>query len=128
MPAPKSLHVCSACGHESPRWSGQCPGCGEWNTLVEELRARPSGPSGRAGGQRAAGQAVKPVPLGSVAAAEHARLSTGIGELDNVLGGGLVPGSLVLIGGSPGVGKSTLTTMALANLVAAGRSTLYVSA
>ena len=69
-----------------------------------------------------------PVPLGSVAATEHSRLSTGIGELDNVLGGGLVPGSLVLIGGSPGVGKSTLTTMALANLVAAGRSTLYVSA
>ena len=63
-----------------------------------------------------------------MAAAEHARLSTGIGELDNVLGGGLVPGSLVLIGGSPGVGKSTLTTMALAHLVAAGRRTLYVSA
>jgi DNA repair protein RadA/Sms len=66
--------------------------------------------------------------LGSVSAQEHARLSTGIGELDNVLGGGLVPGSLVLIGGSPGVGKSTLTTMALANLTAAGRRTLYVSA
>ena len=65
---------------------------------------------------------------GSIAAADHARLSTGIGELDNVLGGGLVPGSLVLIGGSPGVGKSTLTTMALANLVAAGHRTLYVSA
>jgi DNA repair protein RadA/Sms len=68
------------------------------------------------------------VALRSVSAEEHARLSTGIGELDNVLGGGLVPGSLVLIGGSPGVGKSTLTTMALANLAAAGRSTLYVSA
>ncbi len=68
------------------------------------------------------------MPLGSVAAEDHSRLSTGIGELDNVLGGGLVPGSLVLIGGSPGVGKSTLTTMALANLVAGGRRTLYVSA
>jgi len=66
--------------------------------------------------------------LGSVSAQEHARLRTGIGELDNVLGGGLVPGSLVLIGGSPGVGKSTLTTMALANLTASGRRTLYVSA
>ncbi len=126
MAAAKTIHVCSACGHETPRWVGQCPGCGEWNTLVEELRARPTAVGGvRA--QRAAG-AVKPVVLGSVSAQEHARLSTGIGELDNVLGGGLVPGSLVLIGGSPGVGKSTLTTMALANLVAAGRSTLYVSA
>jgi DNA repair protein RadA/Sms len=68
------------------------------------------------------------VTLGSVAAEEHARLRTGIGELDNVLGGGLVPGSLVLIGGAPGIGKSTLTTMALANLIASGLKTLYVSA
>ncbi len=129
MPAARSVHVCSACGHESTRWVGQCPGCGEWNTLVEELRARPAIASSRPGarGQRAAG-GVTPVVLGSVSAQEHARLSTGIGELDNVLGGGLVPGSLVLIGGSPGVGKSTLTTMALANLTAAGRRTLYVSA
>jgi DNA repair protein RadA/Sms len=126
MAAAKSVHVCSACGHESPRWVGQCPGCGEWNTLVEELRARPVAAAG-ARGQRTA-SSVRPVALRSVSAQEHARLSTGIGELDTVLGGGLVPGSLVLIGGSPGVGKSTLTTMALANLVAAGRSTLYVSA
>ena len=126
MASSRSVHVCSACGHETPRWAGQCPGCGEWNTLVEELSARPAA-SGRATGPRASG-AVKPVALGSVAAEEHRRLSTGIGELDNVLGGGLVPGSLVLIGGSPGVGKSTLVTMALANLVAAGHRTLYVSA
>jgi DNA repair protein RadA/Sms len=129
MPGSKSVHVCSACGHESPRWAGQCAGCGEWNTLVEELRARPTGSGRGAGGSRgAAAPSVTPVPLGSIAATEHTRLSTGIGELDNVLGGGLVPGSLVLIGGSPGVGKSTLTTMALAHLVAAGRRTLYVSA
>src|SRR5271163_2726588 len=128
MPRASTVFVCSACGHESPRWSGQCPGCSEWNTLVEELRSRPSGASVRAGGQRAGGPSATPVPLGSIAAAEHTRLSTGIGELDNVLGGGLVPGSLVLIGGSPGIGKSTLTTMALAHLVAAGRRTLYVSA
>jgi DNA repair protein RadA/Sms len=125
--SPKSVHVCSACGHESPRWSGQCPGCDEWNTLVEETRSRPGG-SSRAAGQRTGSPGVTPVPLGSIAAEDHARLSTGIGELDNVLGGGIVPGSLVLIGGSPGVGKSTLTTMALANLVAAGHRTLYVSA
>ena len=69
-----------------------------------------------------------PVALGGCRGREETRLSTGIGELDNVLGGGIVPGSLVLIGGAPGIGKSTLTTMALANLVAAGRRTLYVSA
>jgi DNA repair protein RadA/Sms len=103
---------------------GQCPGCGEWNTLVEELRPRATAAGPRRGGARA----LKPVALGDVAAQEHERLSTGIGELDAVLGGGLVPASLVLIGGAPGIGKSTLTTMALANLLAAGRRTLYVSA
>ena len=77
---------------------------------------------------RGAGAAVVPVALADVAAQEEDRLRTGIGELDNVLGGGIVPGSLVLIGGAPGIGKSTLTTMALANMVAAGRRTLYVSA
>src|SRR5271157_4294299 len=126
-----SIHVCSACGHETPRWAGRCPGCGEWNTLAEEVRVRrPAGAAagaGRAGGASGAAPAV-PVALADVAAAEHDRLSTGIGELDNVLGGGIVPGSLVLLGGAPGIGKSTLTTMALANLVAAGRRTLYVSA
>ncbi len=126
-----TVHVCSACGHETPRWAGQCPGCGEWNTLVEEVRAPAARPSaGRgpraAGGARAG--AVRPVALGEVVAEEQQRLRTGIGELDNVLGGGIVPGSLVLIGGAPGIGKSTLTTMALANLVSAGRRTLYVSA
>jgi DNA repair protein RadA/Sms len=85
-------------------------------------------PRGRAGSRDAGPAAVKPIALGDVRAEEHVRLSTGIGELDNVLGGGIVPGSLVLIGGAPGIGKSTLTTMALANLVAAGRRTLYVSA
>src|SRR6185312_14734826 len=80
------------------------------------------------GAARANGRATKPVALRDVAAVEGARLSTGIGELDNVLGGGIVPGSLVLLGGSPGIGKSTLTTMVLANLHGAGRRTLYVSA
>jgi len=129
MPRPSSIHVCSACGHETARWAGRCPGCGEWNTLVEHVHAPSSraGPSG-AGSDRGAAAAVKPITLGDVDAVDHARLSTGIGELDNVLGGGIVPGSLVLLGGAPGIGKSTLTTMALANLCAAGRRTLYVSA
>src|SRR5690348_16816006 len=100
MPRPTSIHVCSACGHETSRWAGQCPGCGEWNSLLEELR-RPSGSrrAGRgAGGAQSGAQtaAVKPVALREVKAAPHRRLSTGIGELDTVLGGGIVPGSLVL--------------------------------
>ena len=130
MPRSTSVHVCSACGHETPRWAGRCPGCGEWNTMVEQVRpAGGRGGSGGSGGEaRARARAVTPVRLGDVDAVEHDRLSTGIGELDNVLGGGLVPGSLVLIGGAPGIGKSTLTTMAVANLCAAGRRTLYVSA
>jgi DNA repair protein RadA/Sms len=93
--------------------------------MVEELQPRSTTASGRSrGGPRA----LQPVALGEVAAQEHERLSTGIGELDAVLGGGLVPASLVLIGGAPGIGMSTHTTMALANLLAAGRRTLYVSA
>jgi DNA repair protein RadA/Sms len=130
MPKPTSVHVCSACGHESARWAGRCPGCGEWNSLVEQVRLTASNSGAGAGGLNARARAapVKPVALADVEAVDHDRLSTRIGELDNVLGGGIVPGSLVLIGGAPGIGKSTLTTMALANLCAAGRRTLYVSA
>ncbi len=128
MPRPSSVHVCSACGHETARWAGRCPGCGEWNTLVEQVRPTAPRRGSAASDARGRAQAVKPVLLADVEAVDHARLSTGIGELDNVLGGGIVPGSLVLIGGAPGIGKSTLTTMALANLCAAGRRTLYVSA
>src|SRR5947209_11269031 len=127
MPRPTQVHVCSACGHESPRWSGQCPGCGEWNSLVEQVR-RPAAAARGRGAPLNGRTAIKPVALREVSATERERLSTGIGELDNVLGGGIVPGSLVLLGGSPGIGKSTLTTMVLANLHEAGRRTLYVSA
>jgi DNA repair protein RadA/Sms len=95
---------------------------------VEHVRSPPVRSGLGGGGARGATPAVKPIALGAVEAVAHERLSTGIGELDNVLGGGIVPGSLVLIGGAPGIGKSTLTTMALANLCAAGRRTLYVSA
>ena len=105
---------------------GQCPGCGEWNTLVEEARAGAAAGRG-GGGARAARSPGRPVALREVRAPAVPRLQTGIGELDRVLGGGLVPGSLVLLGGSPGIGKSTLTGMALGNLVAAGRRVLYVS-
>jgi DNA repair protein RadA/Sms len=120
-----TVYSCSSCGHQSPKWHGRCSGCGEWNSLVEEARAAPVA---REGGARASGgRPLRPVALRDVAAPEVERLRTGIGELDRVLGGGLVPGSLVLIGGSPGIGKSTLTTGALGNLAAAGRRVLYVS-
>jgi DNA repair protein RadA/Sms len=117
---PSTVHVCSLCGHEEPRWHGRCPGCGEWNTLIEEPRGRAAP---RAGGPGAA----KPVALADVSAPEVPRYGTGIGELDRVLGGGIVPGSVVLLGGAPGIGKSTLTNMVLGNLAAAGRRTLYIS-
>jgi DNA repair protein RadA/Sms len=123
MARPTTVFVCSACGSESAKWHGQCPGCGAWNTLAEESRA----PTAKNGGGSGAGRAAKPVRLADVRAERHARLATNIGELDRILGGGVVPGSLVLIGGSPGIGKSTLTSMALGNLQGTGRRTLYVS-
>ena len=103
--AAPSLFACSDCGYSSGRWFGRCPGCGEFGTLIEE-----SGPAGRA----AAGVAPHPLlRLVDVGAEEAERISTGVPELDRVLGGGLVPASLVLVGGEPGVGKSTLLLMAL---------------
>jgi DNA repair protein RadA/Sms len=120
----RTVFVCSACAHESAKWHGRCPGCGEWNTLVEERAAEPAR---SASGRGKAGRALRPVRLVDVEAPALPRLSTGIAELDRVLGGGLVPGSLVLLGGAPGIGKSTITGGALGNLAAAGRSVLYVS-
>src|SRR5215207_9493188 len=120
MARPTTVFTCSSCGHEEPKWHGRCSGCGEWNTLAEEARApalRGGGGAARPAGSRAA----RPVRLADVEAVKLARLRTGIGELDRVLGGGLVPGSLVLLGGSPGIGKSTLTSMAMGNLAGAGR-------
>src|SRR5215204_2069851 len=124
MPA-GTRHVCTACGQESAKWHGRCPGCGEWNTMVEE--AKPAKASGGLGSRRAGAKALHPVALADVEAPRVARLQTGIGELDRVLGGGLVPGSLVLLGGAPGIGKSTITAGALGNLAKAGRNVLYVS-
>jgi DNA repair protein RadA/Sms len=133
-----TVHVCSQCGFQSAKWHGQCPGCEAWNTLVEE-RVAPKKAGARGGlsagtragslggGASGAGPRVAPLPLHAVGAAAVKRMSTGIGELDRVLGGGLVPGSLVLLGGSPGIGKSTLTNMVLGNLQQAGHKTLYVS-
>src|SRR6201999_3142735 len=128
MPARTSTYVCSSCGTESAKWHGRCPDCGEWNTFVEE-RLRPPSGGGGGGGLKAprSARALTPVALADVKAPLVRRMTTGIGELDRVLGGGIVPGSLVLIGGAPGIGKSTITGGALGNLAAAGRKVLYVS-
>ncbi len=138
--AAPSVYVCSDCGSQTAQWHGQCAGCSAWNTLVEERApapasgARRASGAARARGARAGGSGGRdgapllPRPLADVGTAPVARLSTGIGELDRVLGGGLVPGSLVLLGGAPGIGKSTLTNTLLGHLAAAGHRTLYVSA
>jgi DNA repair protein RadA/Sms len=133
----ESIYSCSECGASSAQWHGKCPGCEAWNTLVEERTS--TGAESRAGRRRAGAKRVagaggrdrRPTlaarALREVGAEPLRRMSSGIGELDRVLGGGLVPGSLVLLGGSPGIGKSTLTNMALGNLQQAGHRTLYVS-
>jgi DNA repair protein RadA/Sms len=131
MARARTLHVCNECGHEALAWSGQCAGCGAWNSLQETVVAPAPGRAGTGRGGAAASSpargGVKPIPLRDVQAPASSRVLTGIGEVDRVLGGGLVPGSLVLLGGSPGIGKSTITAMALGNLQASGRRTLYVS-
>src|SRR5207344_1751829 len=110
--------TCAECGTTSGRWLGKCPGCGAFGTLVEELH-------GSAG--EAVPVASKPIPIGDVRVEEAGRISTGISELDRVLGGGLVPASLVLVGGEPGVGKSTLLLTALGAIAREGRRVLLVT-
>ncbi|MCW3013338.1 MAG: radA [Solirubrobacterales bacterium] len=124
-----TIHTCANCAHSEPRWMGQCPGCGEWNTMVEEHTPGPVTAASGAGRLRGSGgaRAAAVTRLKDVDTTRAPRLQTGINEVDRVLGGGLVAGSLVLLGGSPGIGKSTLTGMALGNLAAAGRQVLYVS-
>ncbi len=102
----KTRYVCSNCGSVSSRWLGRCPQCGEWNTMVEETIA-PEPPKAVVALQRT-GAAVKPAALSSITMDKMNRLVTGIGELDRVLGGGIVPGALILLSGDPGIGKSTL--------------------
>jgi DNA repair protein RadA/Sms len=116
--------TCSACGATTGRWLGKCPGCGAFGTLVEELTGQASTGTSRA----AAGGVVRtPERLSAVAVDEAARIATGVPELDRVLGGGLVPASLVLVGGEPGVGKSTLLLSALGAIARAGRRALLVT-
>ena len=121
----RSIYRCSDCGAEHPKWAGRCDGCGAWNTLVEELTARRSPRRVKSGGPPAEG--AEPVRLGELRPEQVPRIQTGLGELDFVLGGGIVPGSLILIGGEPGIGKSTLLLQCAARAEAAGVQTLYAT-
>ncbi|MFO0693620.1 MAG: DNA repair protein RadA [Polyangiales bacterium] len=121
----KVSYVCTACGATSPRWLGKCAECGAWNTLEEQL-VRPRAHAPAAGREGPRGPS-KSVPLGEVESGDARRLPTGIGELDRALGGGPVVGGVVLLGGDPGIGKSTLLMQALAALADQGRGTLYVT-
>ena len=109
-PKTKTVYVCNECGHESARWSGQCGSCGAWNTMVEELRG------GKATVSTARVLITEPKKLRDISEQDEPRLSTGMTELDRVLGGGIVPGGMMLIGGDPGIGKSTLLLQVCANL------------
>ena len=122
----KTMYVCSQCGYETLRWLGRCPDCGSWNTLEEQQAAPESKPPEKKI-RRAPGTDAEALRVDLIPDESSERRSCGIGELDRVLGGGLVAGSLVLVGGDPGIGKSTLLTQVCANLADAGETVLYVS-
>lgn len=127
--AKNTAFFCKECGYESAKWFGQCPACKEWNTFVEEPVGKSKSAKGIAGISHRAEASLVPVPveINSVSFEENDRTSTGITELDRVLGGGIVAGSLVLVGGDPGIGKSTLLLQMCYNLSEAGRDVLYIS-
>ncbi len=120
--AKTTVFFCQSCGYESSKWMGQCPGCKEWNTFVEETVDKKS-----VGKTRAAVSETKPVPLSAIEASTDERISTQMSELDRVMGGGIVSGSLVLVGGDPGIGKSTLLLQVCRNLAAQKIDVLYIS-
>src|SRR4051812_34017072 len=118
----RTIHRCTDCGATTAKWAGRCPACGAWNTLVEDIDDLSSVLPVKLL------DASRPLPIAEVDSAVLATRPTGIGELDRVLGGGLVPGSVTLVGGEPGIGKSTLLLQAMAGLAADGKRCLYVSA
>jgi DNA repair protein RadA/Sms len=135
-PKARSIFRCTNCGAEHSRWAGRCDVCGEWNTLVEEVVARASAAGGKGGAARRigghkslaeGGSVAEPKRLRDVASAAEPRWKTGLAEFDFALGGGIVPGSMILIGGEPGIGKSTLLLQVAAKLESVGHRTLYVS-
>lgn len=123
MAKTKTVYVCQQCGADSPKWIGKCPSCGEWNTYVEEIVSKESGPQSALKGLIQTKQ--KPVKLHEIEASEESRMDISNRELNRVLGGGIVQGSLVLIGGEPGIGKSTLVLQVVLQMT--GKRTLYVS-
>ena len=120
----KTIFCCQSCGYQTPKWMGKCPDCDQWHTLVEEKQVKNKG-AGKRTGISDGGRG--PVPIGTVELSPEYRIPTHIDELDRVLGGGLVPGTLVLIGGDPGIGKSTLMLQAFYGMAVAGTKVLYVS-
>lgn len=116
-------YVCQQCGTTSPRWTGRCAACGAWNALVEEVISAPAA----AASKRAVAAPIVPLPSLAGEPSAPTRLSTGLGELDRVIGGGLVPGSALLVGGDPGIGKSTLLLQVAAAMARAGARALYIS-
>ncbi len=122
----KTIYVCSECGYETPRWLGKCPDCGSWNTL-EEQESAPAVKTDEKKLKRAPGSDAVAVRVDEIPDEAMERRSSGIAELDRVLGGGVVDGSLVLVGGDPGIGKSTLLTQLCANMASDGATALYVS-
>lgn len=132
MARARAVYVCQSCGHEHAKWSGKCGGCDEWNSLVEEMRGGEKaasslkpGPSLRAGYGAEGG--MEPVRMVDVELVDHNRINSGISEFDRVLGGGFVPGSIVLLGGDPGIGKSTLALQVAGDFAGRGLDVLYVS-
>jgi DNA repair protein RadA/Sms len=121
--AARSLFVCQNCGAVAPRWTGKCSSCGEWNTITEE--ARSTSAPGSHDAKAASGRPVKLSLLGDTSASKIERMTTGLGELDRVTGGGIVPGSALLVGGEPGIGKSTLLLQVAAHFASAGRRSVY---
>ncbi len=124
MAKAKSVYICTECGATSAKWQGQCPGCGQWNTLVESLDESAPSASNRYSSMAGSGLLQD---LAEISPTEEHRVATGIEEFDRVLGGGLVAGGVVLIGGDPGIGKSTLLLQSLSRLAEAGQAVLYVS-
>ncbi|HYF81839.1 MAG TPA: DNA repair protein RadA [Clostridia bacterium] len=118
----RTKFVCNECGSESPKWMGKCPECGQWNTLVEEVEQKESQAQ-----QRLIGALSKPESLMDISDNVQERVSTGNSELDRVMGGGIVKGSLILVGGDPGIGKSTLLLQVSNNIGIKGRKVLYIS-
>ena len=127
MAKAKSIHVCNACGYESPRWYGRCPACEAWNSLEETISASPEGSPKIKEKKQRGGTGAQVLSIRDIEADDQMHQPTGMEELDRVLGGGIVEGSLTLLGGEPGVGKSTLLLQICSMLAQAGKTVLYIS-